>query len=110
MRESPLVDPFADDGIIYISQRHEASGQWNIGAAQPVRVAASIPFFMVRLGHLPRIMQKIKVFRMSHAVERLGEGSGTNKRMRFHDDEFVFGQRARLEKDVVGNADLADIM
>ncbi len=85
--ESGFVDALAGQGIEDVGQGHQAGGDRDVVAGQTVRVAAAIPFFMVRAGD--QLGDGEKADRLGGVGFGLGDGVATEDGMGFHDFPLV---------------------
>ncbi len=107
-RQRRLVDAVADQCIEDVGERHQAGRNGNIVAGKAGRVAAAIPLFVVVERDLLGDGEKIDT--LLGILLGLLDGLVAEPCMGFHDDPFLGRQLARLEQDVVGNTDLADVV
>ena len=106
--EGGLIDAFAGDRIEDIGQGHQAGGHRDGIAGQGIGVAAAVPFLVVVAGDLLGDGEEFdRLFCIGFG---LGDGVAAQFGMGLHDFEFFRAQLAGLLQDVVGNADLADIV
>ena len=90
----------ARDGIVGVGDVHDAGGQRNVIALQPVRVPATIGTLVMQLddGDMTR-------------EERHGtEDARAERRMQLDDVDFLHRQRRRLAEHFVRHANLADVV
>ncbi len=97
-----LVGAFRGQRIVDVGHGHDACVQRDGLAFEAVRIAAAIVFLVMRECNLG---PQADVFGMA-----VLEDAVTDRRMRFHDREFLVVQLAGLEQDIVRDADLADIV
>src|SRR6266702_2737908 len=102
MIESCLVVPLTAQRVILIRQHDNPPLQRNLLALQPVRVARSIPPFMMGEGDGRRHLQE----RVGRPMQDVAADNG----MRLDNLELLGSEAVRLEQDGIRNTDLADIV
>ena len=99
-RPRAAVGARAGDGVVRVGDVHDARGERDVVAAQPVRIAAAVRPLVVQLDDRDVGREK------RHRPQDARAGTG----MLLDDVELRVGQRAGLEQHVVGHADLADVV
>lgn len=108
MRHTVAVDLIVDQRIVHIGHGHQARGQGNAVAQSPLRVTASIPFFVVRVGGIfHRLQRWRKILRRPFGKF---DGFTRERGVSLDDIKFFVSQTIRLEQNPIGNADLADVI
>ena len=108
MRHTVAVDLIVDQRIVHIGHGHQARGQGNAVAQSPLRVTASIPFFVVRVGGIfHRLQRWRKILRRPFGKF---DGFTRERGVSLVDIKFFVSQTIRLEQNPIWNADLADVI
>ena len=98
-RPTLTIGPVGEKGIPHVDNGENARRERDLFAFETQRIAAAIPFFVMRVGNIecgPQVFDGRKQF------ERVN-------RMFFHYDPFRVGKRAGFEQNRVGDAHFADI-
>ena len=77
-------------------------------AADPIGIAAAIPLLLVPLGDFLGAGQEVHAG--AQRLFRMFDGRAPQGGVGFHDGEFMGFEPSRFQQDLVGNADLADIV
>src|SRR5439155_26252945 len=97
-----LIEPLGEQVVIYVANGEDAADQANLLAFHARRVAAAVPALVMRpcdvLSHLDQ------------GVGRVGEHIGAGRGVGLLDRPLFGVELARLEQDLVGNADLSDVV
>ena len=108
MRNRFLVDATADDGIVDVGNRHQARSNRDLLAGQALRIAFTIPAFVVGINDFLGNFQETDLD--PQPVFGFFEGFLAQQGVGFHDPVFINRQRTGLEQNHVGNTDLADVV
>ena len=103
-----LVGSFAAEGIINVGEIRQAGGRRDIVAGQAVRVAGAVPAFVVVANHRPGHSEIGQPF-AEFAADRLHNRAADNG-MRFHHPPFLGRKLGRLQKNCVGQRQLANVV
>ena len=101
-RPGPFVGALRRECIEHVRDRDDARSQRDVFTGQPLRVAAAVEFFVMSQGDDRAHLQI--------ARRAVGEDFVADHRMTPHDRGFLAGVAAGLEQDLVGDADLADVV
>ena len=97
-----LVRTLRRQRVENVGHRDNSPEQRNRLASKAVGIAGTVEFLMMRHRNRRRRLQDRRIA----ALEQLE----TDRRVRLHRPELFRRQRARFQQDLVGNADLADIV
>ena len=97
-----LVGTFRRQGIVGIGDGDDAGRQRDLLAREAVRIAVAVVFFMVVEGDDGAHLQ---VFGRAVLEDLIADAA-----MGLHDLHFIGGEPAGFEQDLVGDADLADVV
>jgi len=100
-RHGRPIDAIARHRVIGVAGEHDARGDGDLVADEPVRVAGAVPALVARPDYLPDPTQQ-----PTDAVEH----ELALDRVRLHDLELARGEGRRLVEDLLRDRDLADVM
>ena len=108
MRQAGLVNEFGAESVVDIGDGDDAGGQRDGLAGQAVGIAGAVVAFVVVADKLRGHLQKFRGSPMlpGHGQQDIAADDG----VRFHHRAFFRFQLAGLEKDVIWNRDLADVV
>jgi hypothetical protein len=98
--EPLAVRPVGDERVVRVAGQDDARGERDVLAGEPVRVAAAVPALVLvadRRGHVAQAGQR-------------SQDPLADDRVLAHEHPLVGGQRTGLVEDLVGDADLADVV
>ena len=108
MQHTVAVDLIVAQRIVHIGHGHQARGQGNAVAQSPLRVTASIPFFVARVGSIfYRLSRWRKILRRPFGKF---DGFTRERGVSLDDIKFFVSQTIRLEQNPIWDADLADVI
>jgi hypothetical protein len=99
-RQRGTIRPLRGQRIENVDDADDLGEEWDLVAAQRVGIAAPVQPFVMAQDDRPHPAQ-----RLERRTERIA-----NLRMPLHQLELLGGQRARLQQDRIGHADLADVV
>jgi hypothetical protein len=101
-RPGRLVRPGVGERVEDVGHRHDSSGQPDPLAAEPVRLPRPVPALVVAEGDL--------LAQPQHGEAAAGKDLRADGGVRLHERALGVAQPARLQKDRVGHAQLADVV
>src|SRR5260370_3862239 len=99
-RESGAVGPVGRDGIPRVGHRKNPGAYRNLVAAQPARIAASIPTFVVRQNKFGGLREEGNAFYQFIS----------DNRVTLHHAAFLIVECPWFEKNTVRRSELSDVM
>src|SRR5262245_20252975 len=103
-----LVEALAAQGVVDVGEGRQAGGRRDRGAGQLVRVTGAVVTFVVAADDVAGHPQK--VHRSAVLLSQRLQDAVADQRMGPHLGALGLRQRGRLQEDVVGQADLADVV
>ena len=101
-----LIAALAHERIVYIRDRHDLSGDRDLLAHQPVRVAMAVPALVVPAADLQRIAVQRLVLAVLHLLQDLCTRGG----VRLHDFKLFLRELPRFVEDLLRNRDFSDVV